>query len=72
MVGAQSEKPEIEAGHIHKFDKSVEKKVLLHDERKLATGEDSTGGGTVGYDIVKSWVCACGETQAYDLKRTVV
>jgi hypothetical protein len=61
--------------HTHKFDKPIKKKVLLHDERELANGQNQTGGLTVGYDILKQWQCSVNECQAvetYDLERTKV
>lgn len=61
-----------EPGHIHKFDKPKETKVLLHDEKEKANNGDSVGGPTVGYDILKQRVCKCGSIDTYDFERTKV
>lgn len=56
--------------HKHSF-KLVTKKVLLHDERELASGESPVGGPTVGYDKLTQRVCKCGKTETVDLTRVV-
>lgn len=54
--------------HTHDFQPK-EKKVLLHNESKLATGESEVGGNVSAVDMLKQLVCECGESSTVDLKR---
>jgi hypothetical protein len=60
---------EKDKSHIHKFDTPIEVEVPLYNyELDRRTGK--TMRVQSGTDIIKSFKCKCGKTEAYDLERT--